>query len=456
MTWESRSGSRRAGVHAAMACAVILAIGGGCSAAPAGSTAGAAAPSSEGSPATTPAPTATRSTVPSPSPIPSPAGDPWELDLAQLDAAVRTEHVAPFVIHTEAEWSARLVDVRERIAGAAPNEQLVLIASLVGLLDTHSALVAGPREFQYYPMVLYGFADGWFVVLATDRQLVGSRVVSIGGVAMDDVIARLTPLVAHDNESGLLEGLEWLVTSPEYLHGAGIIADPEHAGYVLEQPDGTTVTVDPVAVPQSAWERDLATIGWLMGAQPEAVARRGERIWTRLDTQHRVFLVSVNDYGDMRAETAAMTASLDDGSANRVVLDMRYLRGGDGNIAIVDAMVKDPRIVNVGGLTVLIGRENISAGTAVANRLATMTKANLVGEPTPARADNFLCPCVDVRLANSGYVITLPTATGRNGDPRPAVEPDVRMVLSAKDFFAGRDPVLEAALAVPGPKIGTN
>ena len=34
----------------------------------------------------------------------------------------------------------------------------------------------------------------------------------------------------------------------------------------------------------------------------------------------------------------------------------------------------------------------------------------------------------------------------RNGDPRQAVSPDTPMSLSSEDFFAGRDPALEAAL----------
>lgn len=382
----------------------------------------------------------------------SPSPDPWAADLAQLDRAVRTRHVAPFVIHSEAEWTAALAAAGDGIAAASPDEQLVRIASLVGLLDTHSAIIGPESAFHYYPMMLYRFADGWFVVSATDASLVGSRVVSVGGIPMDEVEQRLTPLVPHDNESGLLEGLEWLVTSVEYLHGTGIVADPDHAAYLLEFPDGTSRSVDPSVVPTSDWPATSA-VGWLMGDEPEAVARRGERIWTRLDTERGVFLVSVNDYGDMSDASAAMTAALDSGEAERVVLDMRYLRGGSGDIRLVETMAADPRIAGPGGLTVLIGRENVSAGTSVAAFLDAKTDAVFVGEPTPARADNFLCTCWDETLTNSGYVITLPTSWGRSGDPRPAISPDVPMVLTSADFFAGRDPVLDRALDVPGPDL---
>ena len=35
-------------------------------------------------------------------------------------------------------------------------------------------------------------------------------------------------------------------------------------------------------------------------------------------------------------------------------------------------------------------------------------------------------------------------------DPRLTIEPDVPVVVTAADFFAGRDPALEAAMAVGG------
>jgi hypothetical protein len=99
----------------------------------------------------------------------------------------------------------------------------------------------------------------------------------------------------------------------------------------------------------------------------------------------------------------------------------------------------------------MTGRENVSAGTVVARELDSGTKATFIGEMTPARADGFLCDCYQIILARSGLDVYVPTFTFGLGDPRPAIEPDIPMSLSAKDFFAGRDPVLGAALALPDP-----
>jgi hypothetical protein len=383
-------------------------------------------------------------------PTASPKDATWEDDLATIDRSVRTFHVSPFTIHPESEWVGRLKDVSASIDAAAPNQQITMVASLVGLLDTHSSFVEIPGGWHFYGLLPYRFANGWFVIRAEDHSLVGDRLVSIGGVPIDGVVERLTPLVPHDNADGLLEGLLLELNSVEYLNGAGIVADPAHPAFRLQQPDGVAVSVDPPSIDEQDY--DLVNPGWLTGPAPEAVARRGERIWTRLDKAHHVFLISVNDYGDMTDAAKAMKAALDAHEADRVVFDMRYLPGGNGDIAILDTLNEDPRVNRPGGLVVLIGRENVSAATSVVEFLDTKTKAVLVGEPTPARADNFRCDCHDIHLRNSGFTISVPTSWDRLGDDRPEIAPDVPMALSSSDFFAGRDPVLEAALTGKFPQ----
>jgi len=386
-------------------------------------------------------PTATRPTT---------APSTWADDLARIDKTVRNVHVSPFTIHPESEWTARLADVSTRIDAATPNEQIALVASLIGLLDTHSSFVEIPGGWHFYGLLPYKFSDGWFVIRAADASLVGARLVSIGGVPIDDVVERLTPLVPHDNADGLLEGLAYTLNVAEYLNGAGIVTDLAHPAFQLRKPGGTTLAVDPPSIAEQDYH--LFEPGWLNGPAPEAVARRGELIWTHLDAAHRVFLISVNDYGDMTVAGKAMTAALDAKYADRVVFDMRYLQGGSGDIAILDTLRDDKRVNRPGGLTVLIGRENYSAATSVVEYLDRQTQALFVGEPTPARADNFRCECPNVVLPHSGFTISVPTSWDRLGDDRPEIPPDVPMVLSSTDFFAGRDPVLEAALTGVFPK----
>ncbi|HSS34950.1 MAG TPA: hypothetical protein VLR93_01655 [Patescibacteria group bacterium] len=386
--------------------------------------------------------------APSAGSSPAASADPWAEDLATLDRQVRLLHPNPFKIHPESEWNAKLAELRQTLPTASPDEQIVQVAGLVGLLDTHSGFTAA---FHQYGVLLYPFADGWFVIAADDRSLIGSRLVAIGSTPVAQVEAALRPLVPADNESGKLDGLQFPMSSVEYLHGLGIVKDPAKPGYVLERPDGSTPMVDPAAVDEVVWEGQLGIIGDLMGTAPEAVARRAQSAWTRLDKPTKTFIISYNDYTEsgLTQPLAALKTALDSGAANRVVLDMRYLRGGNGSLAdpLIAALSGDERINRPGGLVVMTGRENVSAGTVVAAALDAKTKATFVGEMTPARADNFLCDCSDIALPNSGFTVTVPTFTLNTGDPRDAVAPNIPFALTAADFFAGKDPLLAAVLA---------
>jgi len=401
------------------------------------------------------APTSAPSTKPAASEapasaVPSSSTEAWAADLAKLDESVRSIHPAPFTIHSEAEWTAKLAQLRTSLPKAAPDEQLVQLASLVGLLDTHSYLDWRP-DATFYEVLVYQFSDGIYAIRAADPSLVGARLVSINGVPVEEVKTRLAPLVPHDNESGLLDSVQGLYSSVEYLHGSGIVADPAKPGYTFQRPGGAPVVANPGAVELSKWEQELGIIGDLVGDGPEAVARRNEVDWWRTDAKKRVFLLAYNDYVAPTDALAAMKEALDTKKADRVVVDLRYPRGGNRSIAfpLVAALAAEPRVNKPGGLTVLIGRENVSAGTVIVGMLDEQTKATFMGEATPARADGFLCDCVDVTLPASGFVVGIPSYTFHNGDKRPEIAPDVPMALSGEDFFAGRDLVLDAALAAP-------
>jgi len=74
-----------------------------------------------------------------------------------------------------------------------------------------------------------------------------------------------------------------------------------------------------------------------------------------------------------------------------------------------------------------------------------------VGQPSGG-SPNLWGDVETVELPRSGLtarVAALYWQFARRGDKRLAVEPDIPVALTASDFFAGRDPVLARALALP-------
>jgi hypothetical protein len=377
-----------------------------------------------------------------------PAADTWVSDLELIDSSVRKLHPDPFAVVPETEWSARVAELKASFPTLNNDERIVGMASLAGLLDTHTQYF-GPDQ-RVYDVWFYRFSDGLFVIAAKDPSLIGARLVSINGVTAADVEARIRPLLPADNESAELNQM-YVTSLVDYLHGLGIVDDPAKPAFTFALADGSERTVDLSTSDADDFVEGQHLLGSLGGDENEALRRRIEPIWSRIDAPTKAFLLSLNDYTAAGRDEAitAMTSALDNGAADHVVVDMRYLRGGDGPqlFPIVTALESDQRVNRTGGLTVLIGRENESAATVIASMLDLGSQASFVGEMTPARADNFVCPCTDIDLPQSGFVFSVPTARSGNGDPRMAIEPDVPVALSSGDFFAGRDPALDVALA---------
>ena len=220
---------------------VVAILGGACSGSP-----GLSSPGSAGA---------------APSPSVAASDDPVADDLAMLDTQVRKFHPDPFANNPESAWVAKLDELRTSLATATPDQRVVQLASLVGLLDTHSALL-GPYDayLHAYDVLLYPFSDGWFVVRAKDKALVGDRVVSISDRPIGEIEAALRPLVPADNESGELDGLQ-VISTVEYLHGLGIVDDPAKPAFVFAKPDGSAVTVDVTRSDLTTWGLSLDVVG---------------------------------------------------------------------------------------------------------------------------------------------------------------------------------------------------
>lgn len=110
-----------------------------------------------------------------------------------------------------------------------------------------------------------------------------------------------------------------------------------------------------------------------------------------------------------------------------------------------------------GRVTVLTGPRNGSGSTMLIAKLKDEGRVRLVGQPTGGSAEGPTGGQIFfLKLPNSGITVRVPTklsttnvATFQRGY---GVSPDVEVTPTAEDFLAGRDPVLEAALAGERPR----
>lgn len=134
----------------------------------------------------------------------------------------------------------------------------------------------------------------------------------------------------------------------------------------------------------------------------------------------------------------------------RVVVDVRLNHGGDNTTyaPLLDVLSR-PAVQRK--LVLLTGRSTFSAAGNFVADVDRGTTAKLVGEPAGGAPSQW-GDAAAIPLERVGLTLHVATSYwefGPPGDTRAETPVDVPVELTAADFFAGRDPVLARALALP-------
>ncbi len=181
-------------------------------------------------------------------------------DVRELGASIEQIHPAPFRSVSRQRFRAEVDELARSAPSISRNELLVGLLRIIALLgprNGHTGLFPGDpahaRELHLYPLRLYDFADGVYVVDAVDRSLVGSRLVAVEGMPAAQVFDRVEPLVPRDNDSNLRGMAPHFVLTAEVLDGLGIVEGTGSADFTFARPDGQQADVAVTSVPASRY-----------------------------------------------------------------------------------------------------------------------------------------------------------------------------------------------------------
>jgi hypothetical protein len=379
--------------------------------------------------------------------------DAWRDDLRYLARELPSRHANAFHMVNREDFAAEVARLDAAMPRMNGDEVLVGMMRIVALIgDGHTHLDL-PPNYLSYPIELQWFGDELRVVAAAApyHEEVGARVIAIGSTPIRDVMERATQLVPRGENDGRTRLTATMqLTSPEVLHGLGVIADREKASFSFELATGerATVTLSPAPLGNvSTWR--LAT-----GDKPPLYLRRlTEPWWTESLADAQTVYFSFTRYppeDEFRERTAALARLLDESHARRLVIDLRRNQGGDLDRfrRLLLTMIKAHTTINrKGGLFVIIGPGTFSAATVNALDLRNEANAILVGSPTGMRPNHF-GEVAEFRLPNSGLRVSYATQYHRfASDTDSAVIPDQHIEPTWAEFHAGRDPVMEWILS---------
>lgn len=345
---------------------------------------------------------------------------------------------------------------------------------------TRAYLLRNRSYWRRYPIRIWRFPDGWYVVAARAQgaPLVGGRITHIQHVPVEQVFEKLRTLYAGN--AGWSNYMStYTLTSPDALLGVGLLED-DGAEFTI-QSDATSRSLrlsaeplDPRTGPEESWwflsPQHPAASGWthvltsrnlpLAPVSPEVNYR-----FARCDRD--VLYVRYSRSADapgqetVRAFGERLLAAIASQPPRKLVLDLRFNTGGDLQKArpLMDALAQSRLGSESGAIAVLVGPVTFSAGITAAASLRSGSKAILVGAHPGDRPD-FWAEGGNVTLPNSR--IDMHYADGRHqysDAPLPTgveeylhlnidvrnLEPDVAVDWTWRDYVSGADPAAAAA-----------
>jgi hypothetical protein len=400
-----------------------------------------------------------RQTPTEPIPVPAPLSlsELWRADLSSLVDQMLSLHSTPFPAPgiSVADFQANAADLYTRIPTLSDAEIRTGIQALVASIeDPHTDVGWGaPSPFRFLPLSFYWFDDGMHVTAAPAlyRDLLGGRVVAVGQRNMDDVIQRLTPLVAHENDQWLKYVIpQNKLGNTDFLFGTGITADTDGAHVVVETASGDFASADVKA------ESAGAMLQAFQGNLPLYRQHADLHYWaTIIDGGATVYFQYNNCTEDPRQASAdfipQLNRLLEQDGVERVIVDLRNNTGGSTSILNPwIASIRNSRFNMRGRLYVITGRATFSAAMATTDEFRDQTAAIFVGEPTGAKPQ-FQIRISAFNLPYFGITASYSRGAWQTPDPGPTLIPDIQTPVTFQDYMSGVDPALDAILSVPAP-----
>jgi uncharacterized protein (TIGR03437 family) len=361
------------------------------------------------------------------------------------------------------EFQQAVNDLQATLSTLTDAQFYVGLAQLVAMPgDAHTYLYLGNAPgFQTLPLHLRWLGDGVFVTSAGPEYTaaLGTRLIAVGGLPIDDVIGRLGTVIPHENDQWLHYGAQTYLLQQQTLEGLGIIPEGSPAQMTFQNLDGSEFSLALTA----SNEPRTSLLSAATGSIPDYLSNTSANYWFTYSAANRMlyfkYNVCANDPSNPFSTFAAtLLSTVDSNPVDNLVFDFRGNTGGDDSVInpLLNGIAQRlPRLTtNLNFvLYVAIDEGTFSSGmddAEVFKEPGLGAPVRVIGEPTggkPAHFGNvasFTLPGSQTPGQYSQQFISAPSYIP-NGDP--SFEPDIPIAIRSTDYFARFDPVMAAILA---------
>ncbi|MCA1623704.1 MAG: hypothetical protein LC768_05480 [Acidobacteria bacterium] len=385
----------------------------------------------------------------------------WRYDVDYLLSEIKRLNA----VYSKAPLPEKLVRAADRLKKEIPklsNEQIyVEMQHLLTLLgQTHNMLfIPGDKVKQtFLPFHFYVFPEGLFIVdaLAPYEDLIGAQVLRFDETTAERAIDATRYVNSLENDMQIIWSVSDWLKVVQTLHALKLTKNPDRVNLTILDRDGKTRTISPEPINALPRQKLKAPRMPNLPAPPLYLTKPDDQHWFEyLPEQKTLYLqfnqVSNKPNGESLAQFGLRTRDfLSKTDVRNLVVDVRRNNGGNTYLytellrTLIDFDAdKDNR------LFVLTSRWTFSAAANFIADVDRLTNAVFVGElssspPLIVGSDEsqIVLPYSGITGALSSTIWAL---TGPR-DTRLWIPMDIPIQTTAKDYFANRDPVMEAIL----------
>lgn len=307
------------------------------------------------------------------------------------------------------------------------------------------------------PLTFYIFPEGLYIVdaAAPYEDLIGAKVLRFDDTTAERAIEATKYVIARENDMAVVWSAPKHLKLVQLLYALKLTSSPQQANLTVLDRDGKTRTVSPKPVVLSRPPKLKAPRLANLPSPPLYLSRPEDIYWFEYLPDDKTIYLQYNQVEDKKDENLRqfglrLRDFLVKNEVRNLIVDVRRNNGGSTFLdsELLRTLIEfDTNKDNT--LYLFTGRNTFSAASNFITDVNRLTRAVIVGEPsssTPLMTGGDEALIVLPYSGFLGFISSTTWALTAPRDTRLWIAPDIPVQLTAKDYFANRDPLLETVL----------